>query len=256
MLRVFSALILSLSLFLPAGVLADAGLPDPWPARIAETSTVSDPGHRAELLSRPFLGVPYQAGTLGGGAGRPEELTINVAAVDCFTLLDYVEAMRRSKHPEEFRIKLTEVRYRDDIVSWETRRHFFTDWGGTSWLRDVTAVIGGRLVRTTTKALNLKDDGRKFLPGVAVQQRAIAWLPQSALDAAILSELRNGDYLGIYSERNGLDVSHVGLVVRQGGRLDFRHASNQDGVMQVVDTPLPAYLADKPGIVLLRPVTP
>ncbi|NIQ97854.1 MAG: DUF1460 domain-containing protein, partial [Desulfuromonadales bacterium] len=50
------------------------------------------PGEQIVAISNRFLGTPYRAGTLGGGPGQTEALTVSLDAVDCFTLLDYVEA--------------------------------------------------------------------------------------------------------------------------------------------------------------------
>lgn len=236
--------------------LVGAVLPGSWPQRIVEASAIPEPGQRVDFFSRQFMDTPYRAGTLGGGDGLPETLTVNLDAVDCFTLLDYVEALRRSSGPDQFRSALVDVRYRNGSVSWGQRRHFFSDWSASPWLRDVTSEIGKGRARTAVKNLNRKRSGEEILPGVAIRRRVISWLPQSALDESIFSNLTTGDYLGIYSKKSGLDVSHVGIVVRKDQHLALRHASNRAGVMRVVDTPLAEYLAGTPGIIVLRPVVP
>nr|NIQ97208.1 DUF1460 domain-containing protein [Desulfuromonadales bacterium]NIS43194.1 DUF1460 domain-containing protein [Desulfuromonadales bacterium] len=57
---------------------------------------------------------------------------------------------------------------------------------------------------------------------------------------------------GLYTDLDGLDVSHVGILIRRQGDLLLRHASSRKGVEQVVDVPLFDYLQGKPGIVVLR----
>ena len=66
-----------------------------------------------------------------------------------------------------------------------------------------------------------------------------------------MGRLRIGDYIGIYAEADGLDVSHVGIIVRRAGRIFLRHASLIERM--VVDQDLRAYISEKPGIVVLRP---
>ncbi len=213
------------------------------------------PGLRTAKISAHFLGRSYQADTLGGGPDQPEMLEVDFDSVDCFTLLDYVEALRRSTRVDEFIKHLLFVRYRDSEVSWTTRRHFLTDWAydpGTG-IRDVTAEIGGRHTRQTIKQINRRDDDKLYVPGIAVHNRTVYYIPVSAIAPEIVIRLKTGDYLGIYSTEPGLDVSHTGIVIRRNGQLFLRHASSQPGQNQVIDSPLICYLTGKPGIVILRP---
>ena len=235
------------------------GLAPGWDAALQATARLDDPGERVVQISARFLGTPYRANTLGGGPAIPEQLTIRLEAVDCFTLLDYVEALRRSATPAEFRTHLVAVRYRDGIIAWDHRRHFFTDWvaapGGP--VVNLTAKIGGKSTRQPLKQLNRRADGTRYLPGVAVQERPVRFIPAAALDDSVLKRLRPGDYLGIYAPEAGLDVSHVGIVVRtDDNKLLLRHASSRREAGRVIDSDLRAYLAGKPGIIILRPVAP
>ncbi|EBE4966290.1 DUF1460 domain-containing protein, partial [Salmonella enterica] len=50
----------------------------------------------------------------------------------------------------------------------------------------------------------------------------------------------------------GLDVSHVGIVVRHDGQVWFRNASSLAANRKVVDSPFLEYMRAKPGIVVLR----
>jgi hypothetical protein len=234
---------------------AAVGLPAGWEQVPAELAALADPGARVVRVSARFLGTPYRPHTLIGSADLPEQLVAEFGGVDCFTLLDYVEALRRTVAPGDFRQRLIEVRYRDGVVAWAGRRHFFTDWAVAPGGRtiDVTAQIGGSRTQQTQKMLNRKGDGSLFLPGIAVQERTVQYIPAARLDSAVLDRLRPGDYLGIYAPEPGLDVSHVGIVVRQGSRQLLRHASSRGAAPRVIDRDLPAYLAGKPGIVVLRP---
>lgn len=242
------SLLLAGLLLLAATGLAEEGRP-------ASPAPAISPGERVVQISTKFLGTPYATNTLGGGAGVPEQLVMRVDAVDCFTLLDYIEALRRAASPEEFRQRLTEVRYRDGMVEWSHRRHFFTDWAvaGEGRIADVTAAVGSGLARKVEKELNRGATGQPLLEGVDIQRRIVTYLPSAVLDSAILSRLRPGDYLGIYSPEPGLDVSHVGLLVEHDGKLWLRHASSRPGVDRVIDSDLLDYLSGRPGLVVLRP---
>jgi hypothetical protein len=230
------------------------GLPPGWEQLPTEMAAVNAPAARVARISEQFLGTPYRAHTLIGGIDLPEQLVAEFAGVDCFTLLDYVEALRRTYRPAEFRQRLAEVRYRDGVVAWDHRRHFFTDWAAPGGpVIDVTTEVGGARTQQTLKRLNCKADGTRLLPGVAVQERMIRFIPAAALDGRVLDRLESGDYLGIYTPAAGFDVSHVGIVIRKEKHLLLRHASSRREVGKVVDSDLAAYLAGKPGIVILRP---
>lgn len=212
------------------------------------------PGEQIVKISGHFINTPYAANTLVGGPQEAEQLVINLAAFDCFTFLDVVEALRRSSVVEDFPAQLKNVRYRNGTVAYATRRHFFSDWvtGETTPISDVTAVVGQGSAQSVVKQLNRKSDGTRWLPEIPIMSRQIAYIPLSAIDAQKLSLLQNGDYVGVYSELAGLDVSHTGLIVKNQDQVMFRHASSRPGVEQVVDEELITYLQDTPGLVVYR----
>ena len=253
----FKLRIVSIVLFLfLAGPAWGQPLPEKWVAAIAASRQLETPAARIEYFSAQFLETPYQAGTLGGGPGQTEVLTVNLAAVDCFTLLDYVEAIRRSESADDFRQRLIKVRYRDGCIAWKSRRHFFSDWVELKGIVDVTASIGGSATRQVGKRLNRQADGQLFLPAVPVRERTISYIPRADLSAEVLERLQSGDYLGIYSERDGLDVSHVGIAIRSENGLFFRHASSSKDVKKVTDVPLAGYLAERPGMIVFVALDP
>jgi Protein of unknown function (DUF1460) len=218
----------------------------------AQISAVSK---RIAFLSAQFLDVPYQEFTLIGSVNTLEIFTINLEAVDCFTYLDYVEAMRLSDSFASFKEMLRIVRYREGEVSYKKRNHFFTDWiRGNSRLRDVTDYVGGDNVRFVRKRLNDQGNGIYLLDGITPEERDIIYIPGATIDAEVIHRLRTGDYIGIYSETKGLDVSHVGILIKKKGTAFFRHASSAESRRRVVDQDFNTYAASKPGIIVLRPV--
>jgi hypothetical protein len=118
-------------------------------------------------------------------------------------------------------------------------------------VRDVTREVGGERVSRAKKTLNRKADGSPILPGIPERERRIAFVPSIRIDTGVMADLRTGDYAGIYTETEGLDVSHVGIIIRDGRRLLFRHASSVK--RKVLDQDFLPYISGKPGIVVLRP---
>ena len=215
-------------------------------------SAISDLPARIDFISGQFLGVPYGESTLVGSPDEPEVLVIDLRAVDCFTYVDYVESMRLSRSLDELKHHLRMVRYRSGAVAYKKRHHFFTDWAGSGRVEDVTRRIGLEKTRTLTKHLNRRADGSYFLPEIPPVERRIGFVPAEALDRAAQGRLQTGDYLGMYAQAEGLDVSHVGIVIRREGRIMLRHASSLE--RRVVEQDLDLALEGKPGIVVLRPV--
>jgi len=221
---------------------------------IAAARRIEPPGDRIVFLSGHFIDTPYVADTLIGGPNTAEQLVVNLAGFDCFTLLDVVEALRRASDPTDFPAQLQQVRYRGGQVAYENRRHFFSDWVAdeTALIVDVTPAVGQGREQVVLKQLNLKSDGTPWLPGIPVTRRAITYIPTDRIDRDLVSALQAGDYVGIYSTREGLDVSHVGLIVKGKDRVILRHASSLSSVRRVVDVDLLEYLQGKPGLVVYR----
>src|SRR3990172_10511976 len=237
-----------------------------------DSSLIADVSERIGFLSEQFLGVAYQESTLVGDAHTPEILVLNLAEVDCFTLIDYVEAMRLSGSFAEFIENLKRVRYCIGKVAFETRNHFFTDWveynAGT--IEDATNVIGGSQTVTIRKRLNLRRDGTPFVQGIPPKEREIHYIPVNALDELILGRMKTGDYAGIHNppiynppspplvkggffDDDGLDVTHVGIIIKTEDGIFLRHASSRMSHRKVIDEEFKGYIAEKQGLVVLRP---
>ena len=220
---------------------------------IADAAKIKNIGERIAFLSEKFLGTPYKESMLIGAPTIPEKLVINTKNFDCFTFLDCIEAMRLSRSFADFHENLIRVRYKAGIVRYDRRNHFFTDWSeqNRAFVSDRTKEIGGKKTETVTKILNRKDDGSSLLPGIAPIKRIISYITSEGMNKTVCALLQTGDYVGIYSDLPGLDVSHVGIVVKDGPYINFRHASS--AARKVVDQDFSEYISDKAGIIILRP---
>jgi hypothetical protein len=222
---------------------------------MSESSKINDIGARIDFLSGKFLDVKYKESTLIGNIAIPEVFVINLQGVDCFTFIDYIEAMRLSVSFSEFKKNLKKVRYKSGEVEFRKRNHFFTDWTeyNSDFIDDVTHAIGGKKTKVIQKILNKKKDGTYFIPGIEPVRRKISYIPSGAIDGSVLDKLKTGDYIGIYSDLKGLDVSHVGIIIKSGDKVYLRHASSLKRFRRVTDQNFKRYVTDKPGIIILRP---
>lgn len=219
-----------------------------------ESSKITASGQRIGFLSEHFLKTRYKESTLSGDMDTPEVFVINLDGVDCLTFIEYIEAMRRSGSFDEFRKNLRKVRYRGGMIAFKTRNHFFTDWRAfnSDMVVDVTKYISSGRSRDVSKRLNERRDGTFFLPGVSCRLREVTYIPAIHVDERVIDKLRTGDYIGIYSKTEGLDVSHVGIIIRGKETVKLRHASSVKKCMKVVDENFRDYLEAKPGIIVLR----
>jgi len=258
-----------LLLFIAACISACAS-PDAAHNRLSETAEVDSvsailsqarpaseqpQGERISQISAAFLGTPYQAHTLIGSPDIPEALVINFKGVDCFTLLDYVQALSRSHDRASFEASLIRTRYAGGEVSFLKRRHFFSDWFAENPRNadDVTGTLSPDAV-TVVKQLNHQARGKEQVPGLGIIPRRITYIPAQAITPKVLAQIHTGDYIGVYTPAQGLDVTHAGIAVRHDGRLWFRNASSLAVNRRVVDTPFREYMQSKPGMIVLRAV--
>jgi hypothetical protein len=220
---------------------------------LKESSAINDAGKRIDFLSGKFLGVEYRESTLIGDINTPEIFLINFKGVDCFTFLDHIEAMNLSKSFSEFKENLKKVRYQSGKVVYENRNHFFTDWieFNSDLVEEATEYVCAGKSHQVKKILNQTNDERYFLPGIPCREREILYIPSGDVDNAVIEKLKTGDYIGIYSDKPGLDVSHVGILIKDKNIVFFRHASKSS--MRVVDVDFLKYISGKPGIIVFRP---
>lgn len=218
------------------------------------SNQVKTPQKKIDFISERFLSTPYAENTLTGDIDTDEIFTINLKGMDCFTYIDYVVALNLSKNFKDFKEQLREIRYRPGDVSFTNRNHFFSDWivFNSDKLNDVTETIGKDKIKRRTKTLNKINDNTVYLPGIPIVKREIKYIPTERIDGSVLDSLKSGDYIGIYTDKPGLDVSHTGIIIKKDDKTYIRHASSRARNMMVVDEELLSYLSHAPGIVVYR----
>ncbi len=223
---------------------------------MTQGSDISGIGERIDFISGKFLDTPYVGHTLIGDIHTPEVFTIDLEGMDCFTYIDYVEALGLSGSFPEFKDNLKKIRYKNGNVAFQNRNHFFSDWPvyNKDIIRDVTEELGGSKTEVAIKRLNQKAVGGYYLPGIPVIERTIRYIPASEVDEDVMSRMQTGDYVGIYTDIAGLDVSHTGIIIKKDNGVYLRHASSKKTNGKVVDEDLSVYIQNVPGLVIYRPL--
>lgn len=231
------------------------------------------PGELALEIGRLFLGVPYRAGTLETG-GR-EKLLAVLTAFDCTTFVETILALTRAAvsgplTPARFRKNLRFIRYRQGKTEgYASRLHYFTDWLRDNQrkkvLMDVSGLLGGRPVRKTINfmtahrdlyaGLKSKDQFCKMMTVERKLSGRISYILDQGAAAKQRSAIHPGDIIAFATDREGLDVAHVGFATKQGGHWHLLHASSKENAVVVSKETLPGYLKSHPaltGILIAR----
>jgi len=218
---------------------------------LTESVHIDKVGERIAFISSKFIDTPYMARTMKGSPDDKEELVINLDGMDCFTFLDYVEALRLSVRVDNFIENLKKVRYFNGEVNYAKRKHFFTDWvsGENNTVRDITSGLPG--ATTVEKIINRKSDKTNWLKNVPQTMRMVNYIPGNQVSKDVIKLLQTGDYIGIYSDKQGLDVTHTGIFIKNKKGEFFRNTSSK--LMKVTDYPFKDYVKEIKGIIVFRP---
>lgn len=231
-------------------------------------------GEVVQAVGLFFEDTPYVAGLLDR---LPEEtLVASFDGFDCVLLVETAVAaartIRRQNYSfEGFLGQLESLRYRSGVMDgYCSRLHYFSEWildnerRGT--VRNITADLGGERLE---KRLNFMTSHRDSYPRIVANDSLfvgirdmeaslsgieIFYIPQDRI-RDVYDRLQAGDIIATATRIPGLDVSHSGLVHRQGSRVGFLHASTSGGVM--VSPDLQGYVENidiQIGIVVARPL--
>src|SRR5215469_10550401 len=95
---------------------------------LSETRYDRSIASRIDVLSRHFLGHPYQPNPLIGSADTCEVFTASLDGFDCVTYIEAILALARASNVEDFLKWLRKIRYEQGRVEWSRRNHYMTHW--------------------------------------------------------------------------------------------------------------------------------
>lgn len=222
-----------------------------------------------------FLDVPYVAHTLETGA--EEKMVVNLREMDCTTLVENSLALARTiqhKNPnfQKFVKELEFIRYRDGIRSgYPSRLHYFSDWiydnDRKKTVKDMSRDIAHILYPNRVNFMNRHPDSYKALSEnpelidiISAQEDSISfrmnwYIPKSKVPD-FENQFKDGDIVAITTHIDGLDVSHVGLISKEGQKVKMLHASSREKKVVITTGTLSDYLiANKSnsGVMIARP---
>lgn len=263
-----------LLIILPANVLAADPHEVRWHNEAADTTTItrilvkatdlcaSNPNQLVEFIGREFIGTPYKAGTL---EGSPEALTVNLEEMDCTTFVETVVALALTVENHrcswiDFLDMLETIRYRNGYADgYASRLHYISDWVITNthrgYIKDVTDRIPQSDVQI--KTLDFMSRNRSKYPAlsdsatfegiknmeVGYRSHRFPYIKSARLSSKpIINALKGGDIVALTTKTNGLDVSHVGILVIEKDGPHLLHASSKEDKVVIDKLPLTEYM--------------
>lgn len=221
-----------------------------------------------------FLGVPYVGKTL---EYEPERLIVNLREMDCMTFVENVLALAEASASgtpswQTYLEKLQQIRYRDGkIEDYTSRLHYTSDWiyenEKKGLIADITKEIGGvplamdvSFVSTHPESYMQLQSHPEYIAVMAKKEKEINsrqyyYIPKEEIDKRE-AQIRTGDIVCFVSSIKGLDISHVGIVHKEGDKMTFIHASSGKKRVIINEESLQDYvlgIKKSKGIMVLRP---
>ncbi|MDH3272433.1 MAG: DUF1460 domain-containing protein [Gemmatimonadota bacterium] len=242
-------------------------------------------GELMARVGRLLVGTPYVPGTLE--VEGEERLVVDFTGLDCVTFVENVYAIAtavkagvvtrlddRGSVEGEYERMLRALRYRGNTISgYPSRLHYFSDWIADAeaklLVEDLGEELGGELDRGPIDFMSTHPEAYRQLAdpenleAIRLIERLLTArgryvIPEDRI-AAIEGRLRNGDIVAATSTIDGLDVAHVGLVLRIDGAVRLLHAPLVGDSVQVSERSLSdriLAIEGQDGIMVARPLAP
>lgn len=218
----------------------------------------SNPSECTGYMARKFIGRPYVAHTL---EGETEEVTVNLDELDCTTLVDVAAALAYTVGEgrtgwQDFVYNLERMRYRSGKADgYASRLHYNCEWAMDNIHRgniaDVTDLVGNS--RYAVRSIDYMSQHRDSYPALkdsltferikqvenGFRNHRFPYIRTADLGSKDVNErLRDGDIVAFVSNRKDLDVTHLGIIVKDKGKVKVLHASSSHGKVEISESPL------------------
>lgn len=224
----------------------------------------TSPEARVAFFARKFIGTPYGAHTL---EGEPEMLTVNLDSLDCTTFVEVSMALAFTVNENrtswrDFVYNLRRIRYRNgEVDGYPSRLHYICDWAVDNKHRgnfsDVTRDFPR--VNEVMRTIDFMSAHRDRYPALAdsanyarirrveagYRQHRFPYIKTVDLgNKAVKAAFHDGDVVALVSNLKDLDVTHMGIVVRESADAEpyLLHASSSHGKVEISAQPLADFM--------------
>ncbi len=222
-----------------------------------------------------FLGTPYVVASLENG--MEEKMVINLRELDCTTFAENCLAIARVVKSGKtdfasFVAELERIRYRDGIRNkYPSRLHYFSEWISNNSQKGIIDETPNQSGVKSDKTINYMSthpssypvlkEHPEIIPEIALQEAGLTkkgfmYFPKNNLPN-LYSHLSHGDIIALTSSIDGVDVNHVGIILKKGSEFYLLHAPLSGKKVLVSDGPIADFLKPESknnGIIIARPV--
>lgn len=240
---------------------------------LAESENLSTEENKVLFFAEYFKGLPYKGSTLEK-KGK-EALIINLREMDCTTFVETVFALTLASKTEQksfqdFVSALCKIRYRNGILDgYPSRLHYTSEWIEDNIekniLKDVTSKISDDVLSLSINFMSSHPDSYHQLKNnprnlKSIQKteayltgKRVFYIPKEKIGTIDnITEIKSGNIVVFTTDIKGLDVSHMGFVIRSNGRLHLLHASSLHKKIVVDPLPLKEYVLNGKRITGVR----
>lgn len=222
-----------------------------------------------------FLGTPYVVASLENGL--EEKMVINLRELDCTTFAENCLALARTVKAgktdfESFVSELVRIRYRDGIRNqYPSRLHYFVEWISNNQGKRIIDGTPNQNGVKSNKVINYMSthpanypvlkEHPELIPAIAEQEKALTktgfmFFPKNDIPN-LYKHLQHGDIIALTSSIEGVDVNHVGIILKKGNEFYLLHAPLSGKKVLVSDGPITDFIkpnSKNNGIMIARPV--
>lgn len=213
-------------------------------------------------IARKFINTPYVGHTLD--RTDDERLVVNLREIDCTTYLENVLALtlcvKAGKNRfSDFKHYLREIRYRQGVLAYENRLHYYqwwvTDNQDMGFVQEISTnqppFTAVQTLKINYMSANpnlynmLKNHPERVQALKTLEDQTngtkVRYIPKEALKNSKLlrNTIHNGDILAIVTKKYNLDTTHLGIAVWKADGLHLLNASQIH--KKVVEEPMLLY---------------
>lgn len=242
---------------------------------LLEAGLNSNISYSNELMvyyAKQLLDIPYIAHTLEGDT---EMLTINIDELDCTTYVETVYALARTTLSQrstwrDFANNLESVRYRNgEMTDYASRLHYISDWimnnSARGNIKEITTEFGG--CKYIIKTIDFMSKHREYYPAMAdstiyekirnyeigYRSHRFPYIKKELLYTKnVLNGFESGDIIAMVTKTEGLDISHLGLVLKENNKLYFINASMGGKKVQIEKSQFADYMKNSRNCIGVR----
>ncbi len=240
----------------------------------AASQNFANPEARVAFFARNFIGTPYVAHTL---EGDEEMLTVNLDELDCTTFVETALALaftagenRRSWR--DYVYNLRRIRYRNgEVNGYPSRLHYISDWAVDNRHRGNFSDVTADFPRCSelSRTIDFMTANRDKYPALAdsatyarvrdiengYRQHRFCYIKTVDLASkATKNAFHDGDVVGLVTNLKNLDVTHMGIVVKDSPTAEpyLLHASMSGGKVMISPQPLAEFMKKNRQFIGLR----